>query len=84
MHQPRVLANAIDLDDNTASLDLALNVIPYFELKEAGSTKHSMPQVCTNYYIQWYSTLFFDKLPAGLIDGDATAAGIRANKLEKA
>lgn len=30
--KPRVLATAIDLDDNTASLELALRVAPYFEL----------------------------------------------------
>lgn len=33
--KPRVLATAIDLDDGTASLDLALNVAGYFELDEA-------------------------------------------------
>lgn len=33
--KPRVLATAIDLDDSTASLDLALNVAGYFELDEA-------------------------------------------------
>ena len=30
--KPRVLSTAIDLDDSTASLDLALEVAPYFEL----------------------------------------------------
>jgi serine/threonine-protein kinase HipA len=30
--KPRVLTTAIDLDDGTASLDLALSVAPYFEL----------------------------------------------------
>lgn len=33
--KPRVLATAIDLDDGTASLDLALSVADYFELAEA-------------------------------------------------
>lgn len=33
--KPRVLATAIDLDDGTASLDLALSVAGYFELDEA-------------------------------------------------
>ena len=32
--KPRVLATAIDLDDSTASLDLALNVATYFELDD--------------------------------------------------
>ncbi len=32
--KPRVLTTAIDLDDTTASLDLALAVAPYFELNE--------------------------------------------------
>lgn len=32
--KPRVLSTAIDLDDGTASLDLALSVSRYFELKE--------------------------------------------------
>ena len=33
--KPRVLTTAIDLDDSTASLDLALSVADYFELEEA-------------------------------------------------
>jgi serine/threonine-protein kinase HipA len=33
--KPRVLATAIDLDDGTASLDLALEVAGYFELDDA-------------------------------------------------
>ncbi len=33
--KPRVLSTAIDLDDSTASLDLALSVAGYFELKGA-------------------------------------------------
>ncbi len=32
--KPRVLATAIDLDDSTASLDLAMSVMGYFELDE--------------------------------------------------
>ena len=32
--KPRVLATAIDLDDGTASLDLALSVAQYFELDD--------------------------------------------------
>lgn len=32
--KPRVLTTAIDLDDNTASLDLALSVAEYFELDD--------------------------------------------------
>ena len=32
--KPRVLATAIDLDDSTASLDLAMSVVGYFELDE--------------------------------------------------
>jgi len=31
---PRVLATAIDFDDSTASLDIALSVAPYFELED--------------------------------------------------
>lgn len=37
--RPRVLATAIDLDDSTASLDLALSVAPYFELEDAEARK---------------------------------------------
>jgi serine/threonine-protein kinase HipA len=37
--KPRVLATAIDLDDGTASLDLALNVAGYFELSGAEARK---------------------------------------------
>jgi serine/threonine-protein kinase HipA len=33
--KPRVLTTAIDLDDGTASLDLAMSVAGYFELSEA-------------------------------------------------
>jgi len=33
--RPRILSTAIDLDDQTASLDLALSVADYFELKPA-------------------------------------------------
>ncbi len=33
--KPRVLTTAINEDDNTASLDVALSVAPYFELDEA-------------------------------------------------
>lgn len=33
--KPRILTNAIDTEDNTASLDLALSVAAYFELEEA-------------------------------------------------
>ncbi len=33
--KPRVLATAIDVDDRTASLDLALSVTAYFELEDA-------------------------------------------------
>lgn len=33
--KPRVLTTAIDLDDGTASLDLAMSVMGYFELDEA-------------------------------------------------
>ena len=33
--KPRVLATAVDLDDGTASLDLALSVADYFELNDA-------------------------------------------------
>ena len=32
--KPRVLTTAIDLDDNSASLDLAMSVVGYFELDE--------------------------------------------------
>jgi hypothetical protein len=31
-HEPRILETAIDLEDTTASLDLALSVADYFEL----------------------------------------------------
>ena len=37
--KPRILATAIDLDDTTASLDLALKVAAYFELNEAEARK---------------------------------------------
>ncbi|MCR4340821.1 MAG: HipA domain-containing protein [Gemmatimonadaceae bacterium] len=33
--KPRILTTAINEDDNTASLDLAMSVAPYFELDEA-------------------------------------------------
>ena len=33
--KPRVLTTAIDLDDNSASLELAMSVVGYFELDEA-------------------------------------------------
>ncbi len=33
--KPRVLTTAIDLDDGTASLDLAMSVAGYFDLDEA-------------------------------------------------
>ena len=32
--KPRVLATAIDFDESTASLDIALSVAPYFELED--------------------------------------------------
>jgi len=37
--KPRVLATAIDLEDGTASLDLALDVAGYFELKHTEARK---------------------------------------------
>jgi serine/threonine-protein kinase HipA len=37
--RPRVLATAIDLDDSTASMDLALDVAAYFELEDAEARK---------------------------------------------
>lgn len=37
--KPRVLATAIDLDDGTASLDLALKLAGYFELEDAEARK---------------------------------------------
>lgn len=37
--KPRVLATAIDLDDNTASLELAISVAAYFELEDAEARK---------------------------------------------
>lgn len=37
--KPRVLATAIDLDDGTASLDVALGVADYFELNHAEACK---------------------------------------------
>ena len=37
--KPRVLATAIDFDDNTASLDLAVRVTEYFELDDAEARK---------------------------------------------
>jgi serine/threonine-protein kinase HipA len=37
--KPRVLATAIDLDDSTASLDIALSVAPYFELEDAAARR---------------------------------------------
>jgi serine/threonine-protein kinase HipA len=37
--KPRVLATAIDLDDSTASMDLALDVAAYFELEDAEARK---------------------------------------------
>jgi len=37
--KPRVLATAIDLDDGTASLDLAMSVAGYFELEDAEARK---------------------------------------------
>ncbi|MFZ7127848.1 MAG: type II toxin-antitoxin system HipA family toxin [Desulfobacterales bacterium] len=37
--KPRVLATAIDLDDNTASLDLAVSVAEYFELEDTDARK---------------------------------------------
>jgi serine/threonine-protein kinase HipA len=37
--RPRVLATAIDLDDSTASLDIALGVAAYFELEDAEARK---------------------------------------------
>ncbi|MGH9335709.1 MAG: type II toxin-antitoxin system HipA family toxin, partial [Vicinamibacteria bacterium] len=36
---PRILSTAIDLDDNTASLALALGVVEYFELSEAEASR---------------------------------------------
>lgn len=42
--KPRVLSTAIDFDDSTASLDLALNVAPYFEL-DAGQASHAVAEV---------------------------------------
>lgn len=40
--RPRVLATAIDLDDRTASLDLALNVAGYFELEDVQAREIAM------------------------------------------
>ena len=37
--RPRVLATAIDFDDSTASLDIALGVAAYFELEDAEARK---------------------------------------------
>jgi serine/threonine-protein kinase HipA len=37
--KPRVLATAIDFDDSTASLDIALSVAPYFELEDAAALR---------------------------------------------
>lgn len=37
--KPRILTTAIDTDDTTASLDLALGVAPYFELDEADTRR---------------------------------------------
>ncbi len=37
--KPRVLATAIDFDESTASLDIALSVAPYFELEDAAALR---------------------------------------------
>jgi serine/threonine-protein kinase HipA len=37
--KPRILTTAIDLDDNSASLPLALSVANYFELKNSEARK---------------------------------------------
>lgn len=39
--KPRILTTAITEDDNTASLDLALSVAPYFELDDARARGHA-------------------------------------------
>ncbi len=37
--RPRILSTAIDMDDATASLELAMHVAPYFELDGAGAER---------------------------------------------
>ena len=39
--KPRILTTAINEDDNTASLDVAMSVAPYFELDDASARAHA-------------------------------------------
>jgi serine/threonine-protein kinase HipA len=49
--KPRVLSTAIDLEDSTASLKLAYDVAPYFELttKDAGTIAHEVGAAVSNW-----------------------------------
>lgn len=69
--KPRVLANAIDLDDTTASLDLALRVAGYFELgnDEAQSIARAVGQVVS----KWRDVAAYVGIPSRQMDRMASA-----------
>lgn len=69
--KPRVLSTAIDLDDGTASLDLALSVAEYFELDKAAA--HDISREVGEAVSRWRSEASAVGLPAGQIDRMASA-----------
>lgn len=69
--RPRVLSTAIDLDDGTASLDLALSVAAYFELGEAEA--HQIARDVGQAVSQWRCEAARIGLTSGQIDRMASA-----------
>ena len=69
--KPRILSTAIDLDDGTASIDLALSVAPYFELNndEAQQIVSDVQGVVTG----WRGVAEAVGLEAGAIERMASA-----------
>ena len=69
--KPRVLATAIDLDDGTASLDLAMSVAGYFELEDAEAREitHEVGQAVSG----WREEAARGGLASGQIDRVASA-----------
>jgi serine/threonine-protein kinase HipA len=64
--KPRILTTAIDLDDNTASLELAFNVAAYFELK--ASEAHKITNEVGRAVAGWRNTAAGFGLSDGEID----------------
>jgi serine/threonine-protein kinase HipA len=69
--KPRVLSTSIDLDDATASLDLSLQVAPYFELSE--SDAHQIVSEVAASVMRWRDVAIDLGLKSGEIERMSSA-----------